>query len=77
MPRVTPVHWRVLDCIFRKAGFVYFGKKGSHRKYKKDGIKRPVIIPEYTEIAVDLIESNRRTADMTKKQYFEYLELCK
>ena len=77
MPRITPVHWKVLECIFQKAGFVFERQEGSHRSYVRQGVPRPVIIPTYKEIDVDIIKSNMRTANMSRAEYFEYLKQCK
>lgn len=62
MPRLTPVKWKILECIFLKDGFHFERQVGSHRSYIKEGILRPVIIPTYNEIDVDIIRSNMRTA---------------
>lgn len=77
MPRITPVHWKVLECIFQKAGFVFERQEGSHRSYVREGVPRPVIIPTYKEIDVDIIKSNMRTANMSRAEYFEFLKQCK
>ena len=76
MPRVTPIHWKVLECIFLKAGFTFERQRGSHRSYVKPGCFRPVIIPTYKEVDLDIILSNMRTAKMSRKEYFEYLAQC-
>jgi len=47
MPRITPVHWKVLVCIFEKDGFIFERQKGSHMCFSKRGILRPVVIPKY------------------------------
>jgi predicted RNA binding protein YcfA (HicA-like mRNA interferase family) len=76
VPRITPVHWKVLECIFLKAGFVFEGQSGNHRKYWKQGFFRPVIIPQYKEVDVDIIAANMRTAKMTRDDYFKLLKIC-
>jgi len=77
MPRITPVHWRLLEKIFLKDGFVFDRESGDHRAYVKDGILRPVIIPRYDEIDKDIILSNMKTARMSRERYFELLKECK
>jgi predicted RNA binding protein YcfA (HicA-like mRNA interferase family) len=77
MPRLKPVHWKVLECIFQKDGFVFERQEGDHRSYSKVGIPRPVVIPTYKEIDLDIIKSNMRTAQMDRKRYFELLRVCK
>jgi len=76
MSRITPVYWKILECIFIKAGFVFERQAGSHRSYVKKGILRPVVIPAYKEIDQDIILSNMRTANMSRKEYFGYLKQC-
>ena len=76
MPRLTPVHWKVLECILLKAGFTFERQQGSHRSYVKSGCLRPVIIPTYREIDQDIIHANLRTAKMSRKEYFAYLKEC-
>ena len=51
-------------------------KEGSHRSYIKEGVLRPVVIPTYTEVLTHIIKSNMRTAEMTRKRYFEPLAEC-
>ena len=77
MLRITPVHWKILECIFQMEGFVFERQAGSHRSYVKPGTYRPVIIPTYKEVDVEIIQSNMRTARMSRKRYFELLKLCK
>ena len=49
MPRITPVDWKTLECVFKKAGFVFDRGKGDHRSYVKPGCLRPVVIPKYSD----------------------------
>jgi predicted RNA binding protein YcfA (HicA-like mRNA interferase family) len=77
MPCITPVHWKVLECIFLKYGFVFERQVGSHRSYSKPGVLRPVVIPVTNEVQKDIIHSNMRTAGMSREEYFKLLEKCK
>ena len=77
MPRLKPIHWKVLECIFVKDGFIFERQKGDHKSYIKRGIPRPIIIPTYKEIDIEIIQSNMRTARMDRKRYFELLKLCR
>ncbi|MBN1662884.1 MAG: type II toxin-antitoxin system HicA family toxin [Deltaproteobacteria bacterium] len=77
MPRITPVHWKVLECIFLKAGFVFERQVGSHRTYAKQGVLRPIVIPAYSEVDEDIIRSNMKTAGMSRDKYFKLLKICK
>ena len=77
MSRLIPVSWKILECIFLKAGFKFIKQRGSHRTYHKPGILRPIVIPTYKEISVSIIKNNIRTACMDMDTYFKYLEECK
>ena len=77
MPRLIPIHWKILVCIFEKAGFVYSRTNGDHMAYTKKGCIRPIIIPKYKEIDVDIISNNMRSANMSRDKYFKYFNECK
>jgi predicted RNA binding protein YcfA (HicA-like mRNA interferase family) len=77
MPRITPLHWKVLECIFKYDGFVFHRQRGSHRAYVKNGIIRPIIIPTYPNVDVDIIKGLMRTAGMEREKYFKLLAKCK
>jgi predicted RNA binding protein YcfA (HicA-like mRNA interferase family) len=62
MPRITPVHWAVLEKVFLAAGFRFARQEGSHRSYIKPGVSRPIVIATYDEIPVAIIRNNLRTA---------------
>lgn len=75
-PRIAPVHWKVLECIFLKAGFAFDRQHGDHRAYVKHGCLRPVIIPTYKKVDSDIIMANMRTARMSRDEYFRLLKDC-
>jgi len=58
MPRITPVHWKVLERVFLAVGFRFARQEGSHRSYIKPGIARPVVIPTYEQVPVAVIRNN-------------------
>jgi len=74
VPRITPVHWRVLERVFLAAGFRFARQEGSHRSYTKPGIPRPVVIPAYEEVPVAIIRHNLKTAGISREEYFHLLE---
>jgi len=77
MPRITPIHHRILECIFQKDGFKFIRQKGDHKLYEKEGVSRPIVIPEYKEIDRDIITALMRTAGMSRERYFDLLKQCK
>ncbi len=49
-------------------------RKGSHRSYSCAGTVRPIVIPTYDEVPVAVIKSNPKTADLSRDEYFRFLE---
>ena len=74
MPKIKSVHWRVLKKVFEEYGCSYKRKKGSHHILIYPNAKRAIVIPEYSEIDVDIIKNNMRTVGMTRDEYFELLK---
>ena len=77
MPRMTPLDWKILERVFRKAGFVFERQGRSHRAYTKKGLAKPIVIPTKSEILPEIIRSNMRTAGISDEEYFKLLEECK
>ena len=71
MPRLAPTNWKTQVEIFEADGFTKDRTTSSHVVMSKPGILRPVIIPKYKEVGIDIIKNNMRTAGMTQKRYFE------
>jgi len=74
MPKITPIHWKVLEKVFLAAGFQFARQEGSHRSYVKPGVTRPIVIPTYDEIPVSIIRNNLKTAGISRDEYFRLLE---
>jgi predicted RNA binding protein YcfA (HicA-like mRNA interferase family) len=74
--RLTPVSWKRLRCVFERDGFVFRRQEGDHLIFAKSGHLRPVVIPIYPEIDVEIIKRNMRTAGMSRERYFELLDQC-
>jgi len=55
---------------------VFDREEGDHIALVKAGIKRPVIIPKYKSVGLDIILANMRTANMSRAEYFKYLSQC-
>ena len=74
MPRITPQHYRVLQKVFEKEGFVVRRTSASHIVMNKAGIERPIVIPKYKEVDVEIIKANMRTAKLSREEYFKLLD---
>jgi predicted RNA binding protein YcfA (HicA-like mRNA interferase family) len=71
--RLCAVDWKTLEKIFVADGFRFVRQSASHRSYMKPGCARPVIIPTYGAVGVEIIMRNMRTAGMTRDRYFHLL----
>ena len=73
MPKLSPVHWRRFEAVVLACGCTFAGQEGSHRKYEREGLPRPVIIPTYDELPVFIIQGNLRTLGLSRADYFRLL----
>ena len=76
MPRLTPLRWEKIVCVFEKLGYRVAGQKGSHIKLEKPGVARPLIVPRYPEVGLDIIHNLIRTAGITREAFLAVLERC-
>lgn len=73
MPALKPVPYKKLARLFELDGWIHHRTSGDHLVYVKPGCKRPVVIPKWDEVPLDLIKNNLRTAGMSRERYFELL----
>lgn len=76
MPRLTPVPWHRLVCVFEQIGYKQAGQKGSHIKLEKPGVARPLIVPKYDEVGLDIITNLLRTSGITRQAFLALLARC-
>jgi predicted RNA binding protein YcfA (HicA-like mRNA interferase family) len=73
MPKISPIPARKLMRVFEKAGFTCVRIEGDHYVYTKDGVARPIVIPDWREIPVFIIKNNLRSANISRDEYFRLL----
>ena len=59
--------------VFERSGFTCVRIEGDHYVYIKDGIARPIVIPDWREIPVFIIKNNLRSANISREEYFALL----
>ena len=59
--------------VFERAGFSCVRIEGDHYVYTKDGVLRPIVIPDWREIPVFIIKNNLRSANIGREEYFTLL----
>jgi predicted RNA binding protein YcfA (HicA-like mRNA interferase family) len=73
MPKISPIPARKLMKVFEKAGFSCVRIEGDHYVYTKEGVIRPIVIPDWREIPVFIIKNNLRSANISREEYFTLL----
>lgn len=73
MGQLGGVSWKRFEKFLLKIGCEFKGQTGSHRKYKKSGLDRPIIIPCDDELPAFIISNNLRTLGIPKKIYLEMI----
>lgn len=77
MPRITPVSWQVFECVLLAAGFRLVRQAGGHRIYTREGVIRPLVVPAHSkDLCVLIIQSNLKSAGISRDEYFCLLEKC-
>jgi len=66
-----PIHWRTLKRVFEFEGFEVARTRGSHIIMTKRGVKRPVVIPRYSEIRAPIIRASLKTAGISVARFRE------
>ena len=74
MDKVGKVSWKRFEKFLLAIGCEFKGQEGSHRKYKKSGLLRPIIIPCDDELPQFIISNNLRTLGVSKEQFTETIK---
>jgi len=74
MPALRPVSYEALVRVFEQDGFAFSRQRGDHLIYTKAGVKRPLVIPMYSQVPVFIIKNLLRTAEMDRERYFDLLQ---
>jgi len=73
MDRVGRIGWKRFEKFLLKIGCEFKSQEGSHRKYKKPGLGRPIIVPAVDDLATFIILNNLRTLGISKKVFIEMI----
>ena len=75
MPRLTPLHWKELEAVLLKLGYVLMRQTASHRIYWKDGCTRPLVVNVHgkKQLQVDVIVGLLKTAGIPRDIFLAML----
>ena len=71
------VSWQELRDVCKLAGCVESRVKGDHLVMTKPGLARPVIIKMDKDLGEDLIRSNMRTLELSRKDFEKLLAIVR
>jgi len=73
--KIGPISWRKFEKFLLHIGCEFVSQdKTSHRKYRKPGLTRPVIVPVHTkELAPFYIQNNLKTLGIGRQEYLEIM----
>lgn len=73
MPPLPVVSGKETAKVLEKLGWGFARQKGSHMAYKKEGFRRPVIVPDHDELDRGTLKSILREANISIEQFIEVL----
>ncbi|MEK7644801.1 MAG: type II toxin-antitoxin system HicA family toxin [Patescibacteria group bacterium] len=71
--RLGRIHWKKFEKFLLSVGCEFASEEGDHRKYRKPGILRPVIIPRGSELPQFVILNNLRTLGISREAYLKII----
>jgi predicted RNA binding protein YcfA (HicA-like mRNA interferase family) len=74
MSKVGKVGWKRFEKFLLAVGCEFKGQEGSHRKYRKSNLLRPIIIPCDDELPQFIISNNLRTLGISREQFIEIIK---
>ena len=74
MPRITPISWKKFEKFLLFVGCKFAREKGDHRVYIRDGLVRPIIVPQETALPIFIIRNNLRVLGISPEEYLAILE---
>lgn len=74
MPALKPISWKKFEKFVLYTGCHFERKRGDHRIYQREDLKRPIIVPEDTGIPVFIIRNNLRVLGISHNTYLAILK---
>jgi len=74
MARLAPISWKKFEKFLFFIGCEFKRKRGDHRIYWREDLKRPVVFPQDRQLPVFIIRNNLRTLKISPEEYLEILK---
>ncbi len=67
------VKYTVFIAFLEFIGCQKTGQKGSHEKYKKEGLSRPIIVPKKDLVYPSVVASNLKTLNISYQEFLKII----
>ncbi len=74
MPKLTAIPPDDFEKFLLSVGCRFDRQKGSHKIYKKSGLLRPLVVPQYDTVPVFILKNNLRLLDISNEEFLERLK---
>ncbi len=74
MPRLAPIHYKKFEVFLQSLGCRYIRTEGDHNIWRKEGLKRPVVVRKLKDLPVFEILTNLRTLGVDRETYLKLIE---
>jgi predicted RNA binding protein YcfA (HicA-like mRNA interferase family) len=74
MDKIGKVSWKRFEKFLLAVGCEFKSQEGSHRKYKREGVLRPIIVPCDDDLPQFIISNNLRTLGILKEDFIHIIK---
>lgn len=74
MAKLGSVHWKKFEKFLLKVGCEFVNEEGDHRKYRRHGLIRPIIIPREKNLPVFIVLNNLRILNISRTEYQKIID---
>lgn len=67
------VDWKTFETFLRAQGCIFKRMKGDHRIYTKQGLKRPLVVPQNDPLPAFIILNNLRILGVKREALLTFL----
>jgi len=74
MDEIGQVSWKQFEKFLFAVGCKFASQESSHRKYKKAGLRRSIIVPRRDRLPTHVILNNLRTLGVSKEDFIRMMK---
>lgn len=74
MPRLAPIHYTIFERFLQSIGCFHVRTEGDHKIWRKNGLKRPLVVRVKKDLPVGEIKNNLRTLGISTEEYLAAIQ---